>query len=189
MDRHGQLDHAKPRTQMPAGHRHGIDHLRPQFVGQLRQFVLAQRAQIRRIANLVQQGSAGSITQMPPARNAIGSNGTWLGAAGPVIAVIEGFFRPFAAKVQTNVAFLWIVSPSGANDSPHQATGFIYAFRFFRFRQNRNYSKRPAFLVEKGASKGLPPAHPASCAGVRSPYPHGSRCCGASAIRPVRLAG
>ena len=35
MDRGGQLDHTKPRTQMPAGHGHGRDGFGAEFIGKL----------------------------------------------------------------------------------------------------------------------------------------------------------
>ncbi len=46
MDGDGQLDHAEPRAEMPAGHRHRRNHFLAQLVGKLRKLRLAQRAQV-----------------------------------------------------------------------------------------------------------------------------------------------
>ncbi len=59
MDRHGQLDHAKPRPQMPAGDRHGINHLGTQFICDLLHLCRLQAAQISRGVNRVQKRGLG----------------------------------------------------------------------------------------------------------------------------------
>ena len=48
MERDRQLDHAEPRAEMPAGHRHGRDRLLPQLVGELRELLLVERAYVGR---------------------------------------------------------------------------------------------------------------------------------------------
>src|SRR4051794_40788260 len=40
MGRNGKLDHAEPRAEMPARHRHRGDHLLAQLIGELRELVL-----------------------------------------------------------------------------------------------------------------------------------------------------
>ena len=54
MDRHGELDDAEARTEMPAGHGDGIDCLVAQLVGELSQFGFLQLAQVGRQFDLVQ---------------------------------------------------------------------------------------------------------------------------------------
>jgi len=51
-----QLDDAEARPEMPAGLGHRIDHLHPEFVGQLAQLVLVQPPQIVRGIDQVEQG-------------------------------------------------------------------------------------------------------------------------------------
>ena len=48
MQRHRQLDHAKPGAKMPAGDRHSVDGLDAQFVGELPQVLRRQGAEIGR---------------------------------------------------------------------------------------------------------------------------------------------
>ena len=48
VQRHGQLDDAEPRAQMPAGHRYGVDGFLAQFRRQLLQLLQAESADILR---------------------------------------------------------------------------------------------------------------------------------------------
>ena len=57
VQRDGQLDDAEARAQMAAGHRHGIDGLLPQLVGELPQLLGLQAAQVRGHLHLIEQGS------------------------------------------------------------------------------------------------------------------------------------
>ena len=54
MQRDGQLDDAKARTEMAAGHRHRIDHLLPELGGELRQLGLRQSTEIFGRIDLIQ---------------------------------------------------------------------------------------------------------------------------------------
>ena len=56
MQRHRQFDDAKARAQMTTGDGHRADGLATQFVGDLRQFLLREFAQIRRQMDRVEQG-------------------------------------------------------------------------------------------------------------------------------------
>ncbi len=48
MDRHGQLDHAKPGPKMPARHRNRADRFLAQLIGDLLQILSRSPAQVRR---------------------------------------------------------------------------------------------------------------------------------------------
>ncbi|KAK0359113.1 hypothetical protein LTR94_032591, partial [Friedmanniomyces endolithicus] len=61
MDRDGQLDHAQPGAEVAAGHADGGDRFLPQFIGQLAQLFGAQRAEIGRRSDGVEQGCFGGI--------------------------------------------------------------------------------------------------------------------------------
>ncbi len=56
VQRHRQLDHAQRRAQVPARHRHGIDHLGPQLIGQLLQLGRGQAPRVGGNLNSVEQG-------------------------------------------------------------------------------------------------------------------------------------
>jgi hypothetical protein len=55
MQRHRQLDHAEPGAQVTARHRHRINGLAPQLVGELSEVSLRQPPQVLRRLDLVQQ--------------------------------------------------------------------------------------------------------------------------------------
>ncbi len=55
MQRHRELDHAEPGAEMAASHRYGFDQLVPKLVRDLPQLAFGQGAQIRRIANPIEQ--------------------------------------------------------------------------------------------------------------------------------------
>ena len=59
MDRHGQLDHAEARAEMPAAGTDRVDHLAAQFVGQLAQLILLELAKVGRKIDSVEQGGLG----------------------------------------------------------------------------------------------------------------------------------
>ena len=56
MERHGELDHAEAGTQMPSRHRHGIDGLLAQLIGELAQLRLMQATKICRHMHGIEQG-------------------------------------------------------------------------------------------------------------------------------------
>ncbi len=55
VQRHGQFDHAEPGAEMAAGLGNGVDQLGAQLLGNLRQFVFRQLAQVGRKADAVEQ--------------------------------------------------------------------------------------------------------------------------------------
>ncbi len=55
VERDGQLDDAEPRAQMPAGHRNGVDGLRPEFLGHLREVVLGEPAKVFGRVDLIEK--------------------------------------------------------------------------------------------------------------------------------------
>ncbi len=61
VERDRQLDDPQPRAEMPAGHRHRRDHLLAKLVGQLRQLVLAERAQVGGQAHRVEKRGIGAV--------------------------------------------------------------------------------------------------------------------------------
>ena len=56
---HGQLDHAQPGAEMPAGHRDRVDRLLPQLGRQLRQAGTAEAAQVAGLVDLVEERGRG----------------------------------------------------------------------------------------------------------------------------------
>src|SRR3546814_8587027 len=56
VQRGSQLDHAEAGTKVAAGHRHGLDHLQAQLVGQVAKLALLEPAQVRRFVDLIQKG-------------------------------------------------------------------------------------------------------------------------------------
>ena len=65
MDRGGQLDHAEPRAQMPAGHADRADRFGAQFVGQLPQLFGLQLAEVGGGIDRVEQRSIGAFGHDP----------------------------------------------------------------------------------------------------------------------------
>ncbi len=59
VQRHGQLDHAKPRAQMPARHRDRRNRLRAQLIGDALQLAIRQRFEVRRRGHTVNVGVLG----------------------------------------------------------------------------------------------------------------------------------
>ena len=56
VQRDGQLDHPEARAEMPARHRHGVDRLGPQLVGNLSERRLGQLTERVRRVDCVEQG-------------------------------------------------------------------------------------------------------------------------------------
>ena len=54
-------DDTKARAQMPASHGHRGDHFLPELIGELRQLILAQSADVRRVVNRVEQRGFGAV--------------------------------------------------------------------------------------------------------------------------------
>ena len=55
MDRDGQLDHAEPGAEVAAGDRHGRNHFLAKLVGELRQLLLVERADVGGRGDRVEQ--------------------------------------------------------------------------------------------------------------------------------------
>ena len=56
VQRDRQLDHAEPRTEMPAGARHRVDQIGAQFVGDLAQVAFLHRPEISRGLDPIEEG-------------------------------------------------------------------------------------------------------------------------------------
>src|SRR5262249_40143884 len=59
----GQLDHPEPRTEMSARHRNGVDHLRPEFVGERLQLPGLEPAKVGRFMHQVEQRRRAGLGQ------------------------------------------------------------------------------------------------------------------------------
>ena len=62
MQRDGELDHAKRRSQMPTGHRHCRDDLLAELVGKLRQLIFRQPTEVGWELHRVEQWGYGTVT-------------------------------------------------------------------------------------------------------------------------------
>ena len=60
VQRHGELDHAERGAQMPAGHRNGIDRLRPQLMRELLELLRGEIPHVRGHPHAVQQRGGGT---------------------------------------------------------------------------------------------------------------------------------
>ncbi len=93
MERDGQLDHAEPGAEMPAGDRDRRDRLRAQFVGELAELILVQLADVGGNFDRSSNGVRGTSLMAGPVNLSGAAVECWFGAVG-----MEGLARRVGSR-------------------------------------------------------------------------------------------